>query len=56
MARGMAAWSQVAGELIPMVRGELSSSSEATSLPQLVRDEVIHVMGEAVMRLVRIVL
>ena len=51
MARGMAAWTEVAGELIAVgPRGTLPSS-EAPDLPQLVRDEVIHLMGEAVMSL-----
>jgi hypothetical protein len=56
MARGLAAWAEVAGELIPVVRTELSSSWEAPIVPQLVRDELIHVMGAAVMSLVRIAL
>jgi glycine/serine hydroxymethyltransferase len=52
MARGMAAWMQVAGELIAPVRSALVFSREAASVPQLVQDEVIQLMGAAVMTLV----
>lgn len=52
MARGMAAWMQVAGELIVPVRSAPVFSREAASVPQLVQDEVIQVMGAAVMTLV----
>lgn len=51
MTRGMAAWMQVAGELIPAVRSAPWSSGEAASVPQLVQEEVIQLMGEAVMTL-----
>jgi hypothetical protein len=51
MTRGMAAWMQVAGELIPSVRSVPVSSWEAGSVPQFVQDEVIQVMGEAVITL-----
>jgi hypothetical protein len=56
MARGMAAWMQVAGELVPFVHSDRALSSEAARLPQLVQAEVIHLMGEAVMSLVRMAL
>jgi hypothetical protein len=52
MARGMAAWIHVAGELIPAVRSAPVFSREAASVPQLVQDEVIQLMGEVVMTLV----
>lgn len=52
MARGMAAWIQVAKELIPPARSAPSSSSEALSIPLLVQGEMIQLMGGAVMTLV----
>jgi hypothetical protein len=52
MARGMAAWMQVAGELMVPVRSAPVFSSEAASVPQFVQDEVIQLMGEAVITLV----
>lgn len=52
MARGMAAWIQVAEELIPAVQSAHVCSREAASVPQLVQDEVIQLMGEVVMTLV----
>jgi hypothetical protein len=52
MARGMAAWIQVAKALIPPVRSAPSPSSEAISIPLLVQGEVIQLMGGAVMTLV----
>jgi hypothetical protein len=52
MAHGMAAWIQVAGELMSPVRSAPVFSKEAANVPQLVQDEVIQLMGEAVMTLV----
>lgn len=52
MARGMAAWIQVAGELVAPVRSAPVLSRETVNVPQLVSDEVIQLMGEAVMTLV----
>ncbi len=52
MARGVAAWIQVAGELIPPVQEAPSSCRTAVSVPLLVQDEVIQLMGEVVMTLV----
>ena len=52
MARGMAAWIQVAGELIAPVRSVPVFSREAANVPRLVSDEVVQLMGEAVMTLV----
>ncbi len=53
MARGMAAWIQVAGELIPPAQSMPTPAWEATSVPRIVQDEVIQLMGEVVMTLVR---
>jgi hypothetical protein len=53
MARGMAAWIQVAKELFPPVRSGPSPSSEVISVPLTVQGEVIQLMGGAVMTLVR---
>jgi hypothetical protein len=50
MARGMAAWIEVVGELIRPVRS--APSGEAVSIPLLVQSDVIQLMGEAVMTLV----
>lgn len=52
MSRGMAAWMQVAGELVASARSVSLSSTEAARVPQLVLDEVIRLMGSAVMTLV----
>ena len=52
MARGMAAWIQVAGELIAPVRSAAVLSREMANVPRLICDEVIQLMGEAVMTLV----
>lgn len=52
MSRGMAAWMQVAGELVASARSVPLCSTEAASVPQLVLDEVIRLMGSAVMTLV----
>lgn len=51
MARGMAAWIEVAGELIPAVRSVPVPSRETASVPQLVQEEVIQLMGEAALTL-----
>lgn len=51
MTRGMAAWMLVAGELIPAAWSVPVCPGKAGSVPQLVQDEVIHVMGEAVITL-----
>jgi hypothetical protein len=53
IARGMAAWMQVVGELIPPARSMPAYSCEAVSLPPQVQDEMIQVMGQAVMSLLR---
>jgi hypothetical protein len=52
MSRGMAAWMQVAGELMASARSLPLRSTETASVPQLVLDEVIQLMGSAVMTLV----
>jgi len=52
MARGMAAWMQVAGELIPPPRSASALSANTSNVPRLVSNEVIQLMGEAVMTLV----
>lgn len=52
MARGMATWMQVAGELIPPPRSAPVLSEKAAHVPRLVSNEVIQLMGEAVMTLV----
>jgi hypothetical protein len=52
MARGMAAWIAVVGELIPPVRSAPSPSGEAVSVPLLLQNDVIQLIGEAVMTLV----
>lgn len=51
MAKGMAAWMQVVGELIPPARSMPAYSCEAASLPPQVQDEMIQLMGQAVMSL-----
>jgi hypothetical protein len=51
MTRGLAAWMGVARELIPAAPSVPVSSWEAASVPQFVQDEVIQVMGEAVITL-----
>lgn len=50
MARGMAAWIEVLGELIRPERS--APSGEVMSVPAFVQSEVIQLMGEAVMTLV----
>ena len=52
MARGTAAWMQVAGELIPPVRSAPSPAEAEANVPPLVQNEVIRLMGEAVLNLV----
>lgn len=52
MARGMAAWMQVAGELVPPPRSVPVLPEKAADVPRLVSNEVIQLMGEAVMTLV----
>jgi glycine/serine hydroxymethyltransferase len=52
MSRGMAAWMQVAGELMASARSFPLRSTETASVPQSVLDEVIQLMGSAVMTLV----
>ena len=52
MSRGMVAWMQVAGELMASARPLPLRSTETASIPQLVLDEVIQLMGSAVMTLV----
>ena len=52
-ARGMATWIQLAREPIPPQRSPLLSPSwDATHVPQLLHDDLIQLMGEAVMTLV----
>jgi hypothetical protein len=51
MARGLAAWIQVVGELIPRARPVPAYSCEAASVPAQVQDEMIQIMGQAVMNL-----
>ena len=50
MARGMAAWMEIVGELLRPVRS--APSGEAVRVPLLVQSDVIQLMGEAVMTLV----
>lgn len=53
MARGMANWMQVAGDLIPPVQPAAVSCGEmARVVPLPVQDEVIRLMGAAVISLV----
>lgn len=52
MARGMASWMQVAGELIPPPRSAPVLSAKTPNVPRLVSNEVIQLMGEAIMTLV----
>lgn len=52
VARGMAAWVEVVGELITPARSVPAPSSESASLPPQVQDEMIQLMGQAVMSLV----
>lgn len=51
MARGMATWMQVAGELISSERSTPVFSVEAAPVPFPVQDELIRLMGEAVITL-----
>lgn len=51
ITRGLTAWMRVAGELIPVAPSVPRSSWEAANVPQLLQDEVIRVMGEAVITL-----
>jgi hypothetical protein len=53
MARGMAAWMQVATEGIPPRRVACTPGGEAVSLPPLVQKEAVALMREAVMALLR---
>jgi hypothetical protein len=50
-ARGMVAWMQVVGELIPQARSMPAYSGEAVSMPPQVQDEMIQLMGQAVLSL-----
>jgi hypothetical protein len=52
MARGMANWMQVAGELIPPVQSATVWCGEMARVPFHVQDEVIRLMGGAVISLV----
>jgi hypothetical protein len=52
MVRGIAAWMQVVGELISPVRSVPLPAGAGTNLPPLVQNEVILLMGEAVLNLV----
>jgi hypothetical protein len=52
MSRGMAAWIQVAGELMAPARSVPLFSTETASIPQFVMDDVIRLLGSAVMSLV----
>jgi hypothetical protein len=52
VTRGMAAWIKVVGELIPSARSVPATSCEITSVPPQVQDEMIQLMGQAVMSLV----
>ena len=52
MARGMAAWMQVVRELILPVVPAPARSSETARVPLPVQDEVIRLMGAAVISLV----
>ena len=49
MARGMAAWMQVVGELMAPVRSAPSPAGAKASIPLPMQDEVIRLMGGAVM-------
>jgi hypothetical protein len=51
MARGMAAWMQVAAEWIPPRQVACSPCGEPVSLPSLVQKEAVALMREAVMAL-----
>ena len=50
MARGMAAWIQVAAELMPAIRSEPSDRT-AVSVPLLAQSEVVQLLGQAVLAL-----
>lgn len=52
MARGMAAWMEIVGELVPPVRSAPMPSAGAVDVPPLMQSEVVRLMGEAVMTLV----
>jgi hypothetical protein len=52
MARGIAAWMQVVGELISPLRSVPSPPGAEANLPPLVQNEVVLLMGEAVLNLV----
>lgn len=51
ITRGLVAWMRVARELIPVTPSVPLSSWELGNVPQLLQDEVIRVMGEAVITL-----
>jgi hypothetical protein len=53
MARGMAAWIEAVRDLIPVSRPEPSPSRESVPVPLLVERDVIELMGEAVLALLR---
>jgi len=53
MARGMAAWIQVAGELATPVRSAPDVEGEAARVAPPVQDALIQLMGEVVMTLIR---
>jgi hypothetical protein len=52
MARGVAAWLQVVGELILPLRSVPSPAGAEANLPPFVQNEVVLLMGEAVLNLV----
>jgi hypothetical protein len=52
MARGLAAWMEIVGELVRPVRSAPSGEAVSVSVPLLVQSDVIQLMGEAVMTLV----
>ncbi len=51
ISRGLVAWMRIAGELIPAASSVPLSSPEITNVSPLLQDEVVRVMGEAVMSL-----
>jgi hypothetical protein len=52
MARGITAWMQVVGELMPPARSAAWPTGVEANIPVLVQNEVIQLMGEAVLNLV----
>ncbi len=53
LSRGMAAWIRVAGELILPVRSAPPISCGEVNVPPLIQDDLIQLIGEAVMTLVQ---